>query len=339
MEVSWPEKGVNEREVALTSHSRKALNKLMSESEKNHHHHHSHSHGHHHHHAHGAVIGRMRFALALNLGFACIELVGGLWTNSVAILSDALHDFGDALAMLSAIILEKISHRKSDGNFSYGYRRFSTLGALITGVVLVIGSIFILIEAIPRLITPQQPQADGMILLAILGLAVNGYAAYRVSKGESLNERMLMWHMIEDVLGWALVLIGAILMKFFDLPQLDAGMAIALSLWILYNVFRNLREAMKVFLMASPTQLQVSEVEKTIRKVEKVVDVHHGHLWSLDGENHIYTAHIVMHATATVADMATVKSKIKNLVKEFGIVEATIETEIVGADCSDPQHS
>lgn len=145
----------------------------------------------------------MTLAFALNLSFSIIELVGGLMTNSVAILSDALHDFGDAVAMLLAIGLEKFSHRKSDGHFSYGYRRFSTLGAVITGVILVVGSILILMEAVPRLIQPQQPHADGMIGLAILGLAVNGFAAYRVSKGESLNEKMLMWHMVEDVLGWA----------------------------------------------------------------------------------------------------------------------------------------
>ncbi len=312
----------------------------MSESHSSHpHHSHSHSHGHHHHHAHGAALGRMKVALALNLGFACIELVGGLWTNSVAILSDALHDFGDAFAVALAIILEKFSHRKSDGDFSYGYRRFSTLGAVATGIILVLGSVFILIESIPRLFNPQQPYAEGMILLALLGVAVNGFAAYRVSKGESLNERMLMWHMIEDVMGWVVVLIGAVVMKFYHLPQLDAGMAIALSLWILYNVFRNLREALKVFLMASPSHIQVEEIEAKICQIAKVEGVHHGHLWSLDGENHIYTAHVVLSENSTVLDMEQVKEQVKKLVKDFGIIEATIETEISGSACVDPEHA
>lgn len=309
----------------------------MSETQPSHHHHHSHSH--HHHHSHGTALGRMQTALILNFTFACVELAGGLWTNSVAILSDALHDFGDALAMGLAIFLEKFSQKKSDGHFSYGYRRFSTLGALITGLILLFGSVMILVEAIPRLMNPQQPHASGMILLAVLGLAVNGYAAYRVSKGESLNERMLMWHMIEDVLGWALVLVGAIVMKFFDLPQLDAGMAIALALWIIYNVFRNLREAVQVFLMASPQQVSVADVENAILKIPKVEGVHHGHLWSLDGQSHIYTGHIVLSSTSTVADMESVKSAAKKLVKEFGIVEATIETEVDGSSCVDPEHS
>lgn len=316
----------------------------MNESKKaqkshSHSHAHGHSHSHSHAHAHGGVVGRMKFALLLNLCFALIELVGGLWTNSVAILSDALHDFGDALAMGSAIFLEKVSHKESDGRFSYGYRRFSTLGAVVTGVVLVAGSIFILIEAVPRLLNPQQPHADGMIILAFLGVAVNGYAAYRVSHGGSLNERMLMWHMIEDVVGWVIVLMGAITMKFFDIPQLDAGMAIILSLWILYNVFRNLKEAMSVFLMATPRHISTEEIAQHIRAIKNVVDIHHDHLWSLDGENHVYSSHVVFHENATIQEMEIAKAEIKKLVRKFGIVEATVETELQGYDCFDPIHA
>ncbi|UYL08334.1 cation diffusion facilitator family transporter [Bdellovibrio sp. SKB1291214] len=308
-------------------------------SNEHHHHHHSHSGGHHHHHSHGAVIGRMRFAFVLNLGFALVELVGGYLTNSVAIMSDALHDFGDALAMIIAIVMEKVSHKSSDQKFSYGYRRFSVLGAVITGMVLIIGSVFILVEAVPRLLNPQPVHANGMLVLAVMGVAINGFAALRVSKGTSLNERMLMWHMIEDVLGWVLVLFGALVMKFWDIPQVDAGLAVALSLWILFNVFKNLREAMKVFLMASPTGASAEVVSEEIKKIPMVVDVHHSHLWSLDGENHVYTAHVVLKSEANTSDMQNVKNEIKKRVKNFGIVEATIETELTGVSCLDPQHS
>ncbi|MGZ3818338.1 MAG: cation diffusion facilitator family transporter [Bdellovibrio sp.] len=311
----------------------------MAETHNSHNHSHSHSHGHHHHHhSHGDSVGRMKLALALNFGFACIELVGGMYTNSVSILSDALHDFGDAFAMGLAIFLENLSRKKSDSSFSYGYRRFSTLGALINGMILIVGSVFILTEAIPRLLHPQQPQANGMILLAILGVAVNGLAALRVSKGDSLNERMIMWHMIEDVLGWTLVLVGAIIIKFFNVPQIDAGLAIALSLWILFNVFRNSGDALKVFLMATPRRVQISEVEADILKLNKVEGVHHGHLWSLDGETHIFTAHVVLDPCSSIEDMESIKLQIKKLVGKYGILEATIETELSGAACKDPEH-
>lgn len=309
----------------------------MSEHQSSHHHHHSHSHAHHHH-SHGTAIGRMKFALALNLTFALIELVGGFLTNSVAILSDALHDLGDALAMGLAIVLEKVSQKNHDQNFSYGYRRFSTLGAVVTGVILILGSVFILIEAVPRLLSPEKPHAEGMIALAVLGVAVNGFAAYRISKGASLNERMLMWHMIEDVMGWVLVLIGALVMTFFDVPQVDAGLAIALSLWILYNVFRNMKDALKVFLMASPSHVDVGDVIQEIEKVPGVKEIHHAHLWSLDGENHIMTAHLVFDDLTPLSEMEQVKSNIKKLVKKFGIIEATLETELSSGACEDPEH-
>lgn len=315
----------------------------MSEKSSKEHNHlgehsHSHSHSHGHHHSHGAIIGRMRFAFILNLSFAVVELIGGVLTNSVAIMSDALHDFGDALAMVIAIVMEKVSHKTSDQYFSYGYRRFSTLGAVITGLILILGSVFILVEAIPRLIHPQQPQTTGMLILAFFGVAVNGFAAYRISRGTSLNERMLMWHMIEDLAGWVLVLFGAIIMKFFDIPQLDAGLAIVLSLWILYNVFRNLKEAMKVFLMAAPGGASVEEVSAEIKKIDLVMDVHHAHLWSLDGENHVLSTHVVLRNSVVLEDIQNVKMKIKDLVKKYGIIEATIETEVDGALCLDPEH-
>lgn len=304
-----------------------------SKSGHSHHHHH----GHHHHHHHGAS-GRMGFALFLNLGFAIIELIGGYLFNSVAILSDALHDFGDSFALLLALILEKYSQKGSDAKYSYGYRRFSVLGAIITGMILLIGSVFIIIEAVPRLFTPQTPNTTGMLVLAVLGVAVNGFAAWKVSKGESLNEKMLMWHMLEDLMGWVLVLIGAILMKLFNLPQIDAGLAIILALWISFNVFRNLREALKVFLMASPSSVLIGDIEAVILKTPQVLSAHHLHIWSLDGEKHVFTGHVVVASGTDQSRVDEVRATLKKALKEFGIVEATIEVETTETHCEDPQH-
>lgn len=280
----------------------------------------------------------MQFAFALNFCFAIFEVFGGYWTNSIAITTDAIHDFGDSFALLMAIILEKISHKKSDPRYSYGYRRFSVLGAVLTGGVLSVGSIIVLIKAVPRLIYPEQPVVDGMIGMAIFGVVVNGAAAYRVSRGTSLNERMIMWHMMEDVLGWVLVLVGAIVMKFFDLPQVDAALGILLALWILYNVFRNLREAIKVFLMAMPAKLKMTSVEEKILAVVSVMGVHHSHLWSLDGEQHIYTGHVVVSHATPSAEIDRIKGDIKSALKSLGIVEATLEIEFDNTNCEDPHH-
>ncbi len=313
--------------------------------ENSHHHSHAHTgnkhfgHSHHHSHAHGSSLGRMKFAFILNFGFAFVELFGGVLTNSVSIMSNAIHDFGDAIAVALAIGMENLSHKRSDVNFSYGYRRFSTLGAIITGVILMAGSVLILIKSIPRLITPEQPQTDGVLALAIFGVLVNGIAAYRISHGKSLSEKMLMWHMLEDVMGWVLVLIGALVMKFFNVPEVDAGLAITLSLWILYNVFRNLKEAMKVFLMAKPSDASLDKVQAEIMLIDLVKDVHHAHLWSLDGENHILTVHVAVDPSAGVLEMEKVKLSVKELVKKYGIIEANVETELFGGGCFDPHHT
>lgn len=307
-----------------------------------HHAHHHHSHGagahHHHHHSH-AAMGRMKGAFWLNLIFAIFELIGGFYFNSVAIMSDALHDFGDAAALAMAVFLEKYSLRSSNAQYSYGYRRFSVLGALFTGVILLVGSVFILVEALPRLFKPESPHAEGMIVMAFIGVAVNGYAAYKVSKGESLNERMLMWHMLEDLMGWVLVLVGAIIMKIFDIPQIDAGLAIVLSIWIIYNVFRNLKEAAAVFLMATPNGLNWALIEDSLRSIPGVLGLHHMHIWSLDGQKHILTAHVVVAASTSWQEQEKIKAMLKKKSGELGISEATLEMEVDGAECFDPEHA
>ena len=301
-------------------------------------HDHDHSESHHPHGSHHHASDRMGWALVLNLSFAIIEFIGGYLTNSVAILSDAIHDFGDALAILIAIGLEKISHRKSTEKFTYGFQRFSVLGALITGVVLLVGSAFVLGQAIPRLWNPVQPNSDGMLLLALLGVAINGWAAYKVSKGSSLNERMIMLHMLEDLFGWILVFLGATVMKFWDIPILDPILAIMLSIWVLINVFRNLREAMKVFLMGSPDPVLTKKVFDRLISFPEICGVHHTHIWSLDGEKHIFTGHLVFHSGATHTEVEQVKASVKIALREFGILEATLEVEYEDAPCSDPQH-
>lgn len=303
-------------------------------SHGHHHGHHGHSHGHH-----GSADGRLLLAFCLNFGFALIELVGGILTNSVAITSDAVHDFGDAMAIGVALALERFSRKRSDAAFSYGYRRYSTMAAVITGAVLVMGSLFILVEAVPRLVNPQKPHTEGMLLLAVLGLAVNGFAAWRVSRGTSLSEKMVMWHLMEDVLGWVLVLIGALIMTFFDLPQIDAALGIMLALWILFNVSKNLREALRVFLQGVPAHLDVPHLLEHLRKIPGVRDVHHVHVWSLDGEQHIFTGHLIVDARLSVMEGEAIKKQVKELLTAHEIFEATLEIEPEGAECVDPSHS
>ncbi len=306
-------------------------------------------HGHHHHHGHShspsdrsqnnaSTLRRLRLAFFLNLIFACIELVGGLWANSLAITSDALHDFGDAVALGLALVFEKSSHQVSDHKYTYGYRRLSAVSAVITGFILLMGSLWIIKESVERWSQPQAPHSTAMIGLAILGLSVNGYAAWKVSAGHSLNEKMIRWHLIEDVLGWLVVLIGAIFIKIFNWTQVDSVLALGLSIWVIYNVIKNLRYSLLVFLQATPDGLNMEEIKKSILDLEGVLDVHHTHLWTLDGTEHILTSHVRVNSTMTPQAAEELKKKIKLNLKNYGIVEATIEFEWSVEACVDPHH-
>lgn len=306
-----------------------------------HDHKHDHKHGHHHHHHHHhAVTGRVGVAFALNLGFALIELVGGFLTNSMAILSDALHDFGDSVALGMAWWLEKKSHQKSDAFYTYGYRRFSVMSAFVTGLILACGSVWIIATSIPRIFNPEPVKVSGMLGLAVFGIAVNGLAFWRLSKGTSLNERMLSWHFIEDLTGWILVLVGAGIMMVQDWPWIDPLMAVLLSGWVLWNVVRHLKQTISVFLMASPAHLQAGEAQSWMKTLAGVEDVHHTHVWSLDGEAHILTTHVVVAGTMPWAQTEALKVQIKKGLREqFQIAEVTIEFEQAGEPCFDPDHN
>ena len=165
-----------------------------------------------------------------------------MYVNSVAILSDAIHDLGDSLSLGTAWYLDRKSKQESDQKFSFGYARFSLLGALINSVVLIAGSIFVIKEAVERLLAPETTDARGMFFFALVGIAVNGYAALKLSGGISMNEKVVSWHLLEDVLGWVAILIASIVLFFYDVPFLDPALSIAFTLYVLWNVIKRLKE-------------------------------------------------------------------------------------------------
>ncbi|WP_040520007.1 cation diffusion facilitator family transporter, partial [Glaciecola punicea] len=229
-----------------------------------------HSHDHSHHASGDNASKRIGWAFFLNVAFTIIEFIGGWLTNSTAIMADAVHDLGDSLSIGTAWILNKLGDKEANNTFSYGYKRFSLLGALINGLVLTVGSVWILFEAIPRLTEPQMPHAEGMLLLSIFGMAVNGFAAYKLSDGDSLNERVLNWHLLEDVLGWVAVFIVSIVLMFKPWPILDPILSIGFTLFILFNVVRNLKETLLLFLQATPDREQVEKVRSVLLSKSEV---------------------------------------------------------------------
>lgn len=292
-------------------------------------------HDHHHHDHHDQSSSRIGWAFFLNFGFTIIEFIGGWLTNSTAIMADAVHDLGDTLAIGSAWLLQKMGAKKASNTFTYGYKRLSLLGALINGVVLITGSVWILAEAIPRLSSPEMPMAEGMFLFAIFGMAVNGFAAYKLSKGETLNERILNWHLIEDVLGWFAVLIVSVVLMFVEWPILDPILSIAFTLFILFNVAKNLVVTVKLFLQGVPSEKISQNIAQQLKSIPEIKDIHHVHFWSLDGEKHVLTAHVELKEITDVSTLITLKACILEKLKDFDLAHTTIEFEFPDELCRD----
>lgn len=276
----------------------------------------------------------IRTAFFLNLAFAFVELIGGIITNSVAILSDAVHDFGDSISLAIAWALQKKSNKAKDDKYSYGYKRFSLLSSVILSGILLVGSILILVEAIGRLFNPQEVNAQGMLWLAILGIIVNGLAALSVKRGKTLNERAVFLHIMEDVLGWIGVLVISIVMIFVNLPILDPILSISITIWVLYNVYKNLKATFNILLQAFPKNVDVKKLTKEIEAIDNVISIHDLHIWTQDGNSHVMTLHIVAEK-----NYEAIKLKVREMVKAYNIDHVTIELEDKYSSCEEKTQS
>lgn len=291
-------------------------------------HHHSHTHNH---------SGSKNIALAffLNLSFTIIEIIGGFLTNSVAILSDAVHDLGDSFSLALSWYFEKVAKRAPNKKFSYGYKRFSLLGALINSTILLVGSTFVIIESVKRLLDPQPVHAKGMLFLAILGIIINGIAVLRTrSKDASINERVVSLHLLEDVLGWAAVLVVSIVMMFVEVPILDPLLSIGIGLFILFNVYRNLKATLNVLLQGVPSDIDITHLKKRLLEESCIKSIHDLHVWSLDSQYNIASMHIVIdEPNVTSENLLTIKKEVKAIMKDEGIAHTTIEFETPEEHC------
>ena len=270
-------------------------------------------------------------AFILNISFSIFELIGGLFTNSVSIMSDAVHDLADAISIGISLILEKISKKKPNEEYTYGYIRYSVFGALITTTILTVGSILVIIGGVNRIINPRIINYDGMIIFAIFGVVINFMAAYFTKEGDSVNQKAVNLHMLEDVLGWVVVLIGSILMKFTDISIIDSIMSICIAIFILINAFKNLKNILDLFLEKTPKNISIKNLKNDLLKIKDVVDVHHVHVWSMDGISNYATMHVVTRSD----NQKMLKNKIKKDLKKLGIIHTTVEIECMEEKCNE----
>ena len=276
---------------------------------------HNHSHGH----THSKTEKNILVAFFLNFGFAIFELIGGILTKSVAIISDSLHDAGDALSIGISYFLERKSMQKSDKNYTFGYRRYSILGAFITTSILLVGSSLVIYHAIIRFFNPVELNYDGMIIIAVVGVIVNFLAAYFTRDGESLNQHAVNLHMLEDVFGWIVVLVGSIIIKFTNIIYIDSIMSIGISVFLIIEAIKNLKQILDLVLEKVPNGISVDMVEKEVLSIKDVSDIHHIHIWSMDGNKNYASMHVVSNKN--------VKKQIREKLEKLGIDSIVIELE------------
>ena len=266
-------------------------------------------------------------AFILNLSFSVFELFGGIFTGSVAVISDAIHDAGDAVSIGISYFLERKSQKQPDEKYTYGYGGYSVLGGLFTTVILLIGAVFMIYNAVCKIITPAKINYNGMIVFAVIGVCVNFCAAF-FTRGGSVNQKAVNLHMLEDVLGWAVVLVGAIIMRFTDIAIIDPILSLGVSVFIIINAIKNLKDILRLLLAKTPENINISEIKAHLEALDGVLDIHHIHVWSLDSQNIFATMHIV-----TDSEQHEIKAAVRRELFSHGIGHVTIETETSAEHC------
>ncbi len=267
-------------------------------------------------------------AFILNIIFSIFEFLGGIFTNSISILSDSIHDLGDAFSIGLSYFMERKSKKHADNKYTYGYIRYSVLGGVITTTILFVGSIFVIIGAIKRIMNPVEVNYSGMIILAIIGVILNFIAAFVTREGDSINQKAVNLHMLEDVIGWIAVLIGAIVMNFTDIKIIDSIVSLGVAIFILISSLKNLKKVLDLFLEKTPDGVDIDKLKNHLLKIKGVEDIHHIHVWSIDGYNNYATMHIVSKSK----DINKIKKEIREELEEHNICHAILETENEACD-------
>ena len=258
-------------------------------------------------------------AFLLNLIFSVFEFFGGIISGSSAILSDAVHDLGDALSIGVSFFLERKNKREADEKYTFGYTRYSILGSIITTLVLLIGSCLVVFGAVRRLIHPTEIHYNEMILFAVVGVVVNLSAALITRKGNSLNQKAVNLHMLEDTFGWAIVLLGALVMRLTDITIIDPIISIVTTIFVLIHAIKILKSSLDIMLEKCPENIDVNMLKKELTSLDCVSEIKILRVWSLDECNIFAVCHIV--AENGIAQ----KKKIKDVLEKHGITHSTVE--------------
>ena len=263
-------------------------------------------------------------AFFLNLSYAIVEFIAGGIFGSSAVLADSVHDLGDALAIGISAFLETISNREEDRQYTLGYKRFSLLGAMLTAVILMIGSVLVILENITKIAHPQPVNEKGILWLGIIAVAINVLASLIVRKGKTKNESVLSLHFLEDTLGWLTVILMATILKFTDWYILDPLLSLVISIFILTKAIPRFWSALKIFLDAVPEGVETGDLEKDLEALINVKSVNQLSIWSMDGLENNAIIHLCLEDGE---QMMETKNQVRHLLEERGIQNITIEVD------------
>ena len=263
-------------------------------------------------------------AFVLNFSFAIIEFIFGGLFGSSAILADAVHDLGDALAIGISAFLESISNREEDSHYTLGYKRFSLLGAILTAVILITGSSLVILENISKLIESQPVDHEGMLWLGVIAIAINLTASLIVRKGQTKNESILSLHFLEDTLGWLAVIVVAIILRYTDWYFLDPLLSLLISAFILSKAIPRFWSTLKIFLDAVPEGVDIQQVKSDLEQLDHVTSINQLNLWTMDGLEKNAIVHVCLEH---VNHMEVCKEAIRTLLKDCGFQNITIEVD------------
>ena len=268
--------------------------------------------------------GAVWLVFLLNSVFAMIEFISGGIFHSSAVLADAVHDTGDALAIGLSALLESISNREEDSRYTLGYKRFSLLGALVTAVILMTGSMMVLLENISKLFHPKVVNSQGMLWIGVIAIVINVIASLIVEKGKTKNESILSLHFLEDTLGWLAVILMAIILRFTDWYILDPLLSLAISLFILSKAIPRFWSTLKIFLDAVPEGVDIQKIKTDLAELDHVASINQLNLWTMDGLEKNAIVHVCLKE---MEHMETCKESIRIFLKDCGFQNITIEVD------------
>ena len=263
-------------------------------------------------------------AFFLNLSYAIVEFIAGGIFGSSAVLADSVHDLGDAIAIGISALLETISNREEDRQYTLGYKRFSLLGAMLTAVILMIGSVLVILENVTKIVHPQPVNEKGILWLGIIAVAINVLASLVVRKGKTKNESILSLHFLEDTLGWLAVILMAIILRYTDWYILDPLLSLVISIFILSKAIPRFWSALKIFLDAVPEGVDIKQVKKDLEQLDHVASVNQLNLWTMDGLEKNAIVHVCLEE---IEHIEYCKESIRNLLKDYGFQNVTIEVD------------